>query len=105
MSLELNLKNVVNALKKVTEVEDLGLKLDVPEHVVEIVMRDFHTTNDQKREVLKWWLNNLNPAWEKIITALRSMNKLVIAKEVELVSQGGSLHVPEKRSYGDGKKL
>ena len=97
MSLELNLKNVVNALKKVTEVEDLGLKLDVPEHVVEIVMRDFHTTNDQKREVLKWWLNNnLNPAWEKIITALKSMNKLVIAKEVELVSQGRSLHVPDE---------
>lgn len=67
MSLELNLKNVVNALKEVTEVEDLGLKLGVPEYVVDRVRRDFHTTDDQKREVLKWWLNNnLNPTWGRL---------------------------------------
>ena len=67
MSLELNLKNVVNVLKEVTEVEDLGLKLGVPEYVVVRVRRDFDTTDDQKREVLKWWLNNnLNPTWGRL---------------------------------------
>ena len=97
MSLELNLRNVVNALKEVTEVEDLGLKLGVPEYEVDRVKRDFHATNDQKREVLRWWLNNnLNPTWGEIIAALRSMNKLARANEVALVSQGRSLHAPNE---------
>lgn len=97
MSLEVNLKNLVNALKKLTKVDDLGLRLDVPGYELDKMGIDFPKIEDRKREILKWWLNNnSNPTWKKVKDVLREMNLPVLANEVAEASKGRSHHEPSE---------
>ena len=83
----MNLVKLVDVLQKVTDVDDLGLHLGVPKHELEKFRQDFHTTDERKREMLQFWLNQtLNPTWERVTTALRAMGKLAIANAVTNVS-------------------
>ena len=99
MPLEVNLDNLMQVLKKVTEVDDLGLHLGVPEHELAQISREFRETDEQKREILKWWLKNDLVEWERVTTALRAMNKPVLADAVTVVSKCESLHdQPKEKS-------
>ena len=95
--MEVSLKNLVNALKKLTEVDDFGLRLDVPGYELDKMGRDFPKIEDRKREILKWWLNNdSNPTWEKVKATLRAMNLQVLANEVAEASKSRSQHEPSE---------
>ena len=89
--------NLLDVLKKVTDVVDLGLHLSVPKHELDEIRQDFCTTKERKREMLQWWLDHtLNPTWERVISALRKMDKPVLADAVTVVSQRESLYEPRK---------
>ena len=97
MPLEVNLVNLLDVLQKVTDVDDLGLHLGVPKHELDKIRQDLHTTDEQKREMLQWWLDHtLNPTWERVIWALRVMGKPVLADAVAEVSKRGSLYEPPR---------
>jgi len=97
MGLEVNLVNLMDVLQKVTEVDSLGLHLGVPEDVMVEIRQDYHMTKDQKRAILKWWLDNdLNRTWGKVITALRAIHKPVLADAVARVSERQSLYEPDE---------
>ena len=87
--------NLVDVLQKVTEVNKLGLQLGVPKRELEKIRQDFRKVDEQKREVLQWWLDHtLNPTWEKVIGALEAMHRPVLADAVAEVSKRGSLYEP-----------
>ena len=48
MPLEVNVGNVLDVLKKVTDVDDLGHHLKVPEDVFAKIRQEFHTTDEQR---------------------------------------------------------
>ena len=86
---------LLDVLQKVTDVDDLGLHLGVPKHELEIIRQDFCKTKERKREMLQWWLDHtVNPTWGRVISALRAMNKPVLANAVALVSKRESLYEP-----------
>ena len=58
MHLKVNLVNLLDVLQKVTDVDDLGLQLGVPKHELDKIRQDCHTMEEQKRQVLQWWLNH-----------------------------------------------
>ena len=96
--MEVNLKNLLNALHKLTEVDGFGLRLDVPDYEIDKMRKDFPIIEDRKREILKWWLNNdSNPTWEKVAANLRAMSLPVLADEVAEASKGKIQHKPSKK--------
>ena len=93
MPLEVNLVNLVDVLQKVTDVDNLGLHLGVPKHELDKIRQDVYTTDERKMKMLQWWLDHtLNPTWEMVTSALRAMNKPVLADAVTLVSKCESLY-------------
>ena len=83
MGLELNLVNLMDVLQKVTEVDSLGLHLGIPKHELDRMRLDYRMQEQRKMAMLEWWLNhNLNPTWERVITALRAMHEPVPVAEV-----------------------
>ena len=97
MTLEVSLVNLMDVLRTVTDVVDLGLHLGVPKPEMDKIDQNFHTKDERKGKMLQWWLDDtLNPAWEKVITALRAMHKPVLADAVALVSKRESLYEPSR---------
>ena len=97
MPLEVNLVNLLDVLKKVTDVVDLCLRLGVPKQELDEIRQDFCTTKKRKQEMLQWWLDHtLDSTWERVISALRKMDKRVLADAVTVVSQCESLYEPRK---------
>ena len=97
MTLEVSLVNLMDVLRTVTDVVDLGLHLGVPKHEMDKINQNFHTKDERKKEMLQWWLDHtLNPTWERVITALRAMHKPVLADAVALVSKHESLYEPSR---------
>ena len=77
--------------------DDLGLHLSVPKHELDEIRQDFCTTKERKWEMLQWWLDHtLNHTWERVISALRKMDKPVLADAITVVSQCESLYEPRK---------
>ena len=94
MPLQVNLENLLDVLQKVTDLDDLCLHLGVPKHELNRIRQYCHTADEQKWKMLQWWLNNDIVEWEVVITALRAMNKPVLADAVEVVIKEDSLHEP-----------
>ena len=94
MPLQVNLENLLDVLQKVTDLDDLCLHLGVPKHELNKIRQYCRTTDEQKWKMLQWWLNNDIVEWEVVITALRAMNKPVLADAVEVVIKEDSLHEP-----------
>ena len=106
MPLEVNLVNLLDVLQKVTDVDNLGLHLGVPKHELDEIKTNFHRTQEQKRGMVRWWLNNdLNPTWERVIAALKAMHKPVLADAVAVVSKWESLHEPPTEELQRGDKM
>ena len=73
--------------------DNLGLHLGVPKHELDKITQDVYTTDGRKMKMLQWWLDHtLNPIWEMVTSALRAMNKSVLADAVMLVSKRESLY-------------
>lgn len=91
--------NLVGVLQKVTDVVDLGLHLGVPKQELDQIRQDFHTKDEQKRNMLQWWLKNDLAEWEQVISALRAMKEPVLADAVAVVCKCESLcESPTKES-------
>ena len=103
MPLEVNLVNLLDVLQKVTDVDDLGLHLGVPKHELDKIKQSFYWKDEQKAAILQWWLKNDLAEWERVISALREMNKPVLADAVEVICKCESLHEPptEESPRGD----
>ena len=105
MGFELNLVNLMDVLQEVTEVDSLGLQLGVPRHELDKIWQDFwQETEERKRAMLKWWLDNdLNCTWEKVISALRANYNPDLADEVAQVSKRQTSKTGEENLNKVGK--
>ena len=82
--LDLSLKNLINALRKLTDWYDLGLQLDIEDHCLEKFLSENHAIEERKRAMLRFWLQSDEEAsWEKLLLALREMKQHCLAKEIE----------------------
>ena len=83
---EINLKNLVNELKSVTEWHPLGLQLDVPDYELRRVEQDCSGVNRRVAEVLQYWLNNCSEekrSWQTIADALKKISQGNLARRVD----------------------
>ena len=95
--MKVNLANLVEVLQNVTDVYRLGLHLDVDKSVLNRIRKDFRMTDDQMVEMLQYWLSNdLRPTWNRLISALKAMNRKKLAAAVTTVSKRESLHEPPR---------
>ena len=93
MTLGVSLVKLMDVLRTVTDVVDLGLHLGVPKSEMDKISPNFHTKDERKAKVLQWWLDHtLNPTWDRVITTLKAMHKPVLADAVALVSKRESLY-------------
>ena len=104
--MEVNLENLVDVLRKVTDVDDLGLHLGVPKHELDIIRQYIYWKDQQKTTLLQWWLNNDLAEWERVISALRTMKEPVLADAVAVVCKCESLHEsPTEESQRGDKNI
>ena len=72
----LDLKTVLNALHKAkARWYDIGIQMEVEEHVLDAIKSQFETPAECLRELVKTWLKRVNPqpaSWEELLQALRS---------------------------------
>ena len=87
---ELKLKTLLNELCPVrVNWYNIGLQLDIPHTTLDCFKQNYSDQSDLMREVLKYWLDTAvdpPPAWETIVTALRSsiVDKKKVAEQLEL---------------------
>ena len=81
--LEFKLKHVLIAVEDVaTEWHKLGLNLDVPEHILNLVGSN-PDIEDRLRMMLSKWLDyDPEASWDKLANALNTMGKNVIAANI-----------------------
>ena len=80
----LSLKNLTNALREVDDWQDLGIQLDIEYHELQKFVSDHQKTEQRKRAMLQFWLNqDTQASWEKVISALSEMKLNRVAKEIE----------------------
>ena len=79
------LKNVLNALKDVVDWKSLGVQLDISApRIKEIDTNNRGQVADCKRDLVQYWLeSDVSCSWKKLIDALKKMDKLVLAEEIE----------------------
>ena len=84
LDLKLKLKNVVNAVKDVTNWKDLGLQLDLEESTLALIASQYGVSaNDCRREMLSTWLKfDPKASWEKLACALTAIGENVVAANV-----------------------
>ena len=68
LDIELKLKNVVNAVKDVTNWKDLGLQLDLEESTLALITSQYSVNaKDCRREMLSTWLKfDPKASWESL---------------------------------------
>ena len=84
-SLELNMKNLTNALVDVSDWETLGIQLGVKKSKVKEIGidRNYRSPHLSKIDVLDFWLrNDLVASWEKLAIALDAMDEREAARVV-----------------------
>ena len=80
----LSLKNLTNALNEVDDWEGLGIQLDIEYHDLQKIFKDRSTTEERKRAMLQFWLNNdMKPSWETLCYSLEKMGLKRIAEEIK----------------------
>ena len=100
----MNLENLVDLLRKVTDVDDLCRHLGVPKHELDIIRQHIYWKDQQKTTLLQWWLNNDLAEWERVISALRAMKEPVLADAVAVVCKCESLHESSTEESKRGDK-
>ena len=93
---DLSLKNLINALNKVDDWEGLGIQLDIEYHELQKIFKERLTTEERKRAMLQFWLeNDAKPSWETLLLALSKLNLKLIADEIKRDYQVPSGTQPE----------
>ena len=96
MMSDLSLKNLINALRKLTDWYDLGLQLDIEDHWLEKFSSENQRIEKCKLAMLQFWLQSDEEAsWEKLISALREMNQNRLATEIQKKYQMSSRPLSE----------
>ena len=86
---ELKLKTLLNELCPVrANWYNIGLQLDIPHTTLDCFRQNYSDQSDLMREMLKCWLKiavDPPPAWEAVVTALRSplVNEKKVADQLE----------------------
>ena len=77
-------KNVVNALKDVVEWNLLGDQLDISaSKIKEIDINNRGQVADCRRALVQYWLeSDVSCSWKKLIDALKSIDKSVLAEKI-----------------------
>ena len=77
-------KNVVNALKDVVEWKSLGVQLHISaSKIKEIDVNNRGQVAECRRVLLQYWLeSDVSCSWKKLIAALKSIGKSVLAEEI-----------------------
>ena len=79
----LSLKNLTNALREVSDWQDLGIQLDIQYHELQKFVSEHQTTEERKRAMLQFWLDHdTNASWKKIFSALSEMQLNRAAEEI-----------------------
>ena len=83
---DLSVKHLLTACKSVTDWHTLGIHLDLTTSQLDEIQADYHAhrVNRLKTEMFKVWLKSSPGAsWTDLITALRAMDKITIASEIQ----------------------
>ena len=83
-------KNVVKALKDLVEWKSLGDELDISAPKInEIDINYRGQVADCRRALVQYWLeSDVSCSWKKLIDALKSIDKSVLAEEIIRTYQG-----------------
>ena len=78
------LAELENELCEVVDWQKLGVHLEVPNHRLSIIERNYpHDIERCRREMLDWWMNNrVMRSWAVIVQALIKIEKGVRAHEI-----------------------
>ena len=75
---------LVRELNQVSQWDVLGIFLGLSESEIEVIERDHHDTARRRIVMLKNWMDkDVNASWEKVIDALKSMLKNVLANQLK----------------------
>ena len=80
--IKLELKDVVVAVREVTEWYDLGLQLGLPDYVLKVVASHPNVEEHQRMMLSKWLESDPSASWEKLAAALCTIGKKVSAEKV-----------------------
>lgn len=74
---------MLNALKGVSDWVELGIQLDVEMQQIKEIEDQYRYSPRCKIELLGYWLTNEHePSWDKLVTALKNMDKRSIARKI-----------------------
>ena len=71
---------------------ELGVELDLPEHVLNSIKRENRTEARRIAEVLRYWLNNGEACWKDIVEVLKRIGgheNIIKTIELEYITQSG----------------
>lgn len=80
--LKLKLKDVVVAVRDVTEWHDLGLQLGLPEHVLKLIEAHPNIEGHRRMMLSKWLESDPQASWEKLIAALMTLRRKDVAENI-----------------------
>ena len=81
--LEFKLKHILIAVKDVaTEWHELGLYLDLPEHILKPIDSNPDVESHLRMMLSKWLDNDPEASWDKLANALNTMGKNAIAASI-----------------------
>lgn len=82
---EPTLLSLMDELETVTDWEELGLRLGIPEHQLkEIKVEHRGVVTECRSIMLSCWLKSIvNPSWEEVITALGRMKEWNVAARIK----------------------
>ena len=82
IKLNLQLKDVVVAVREVTEWYDLGLQLGLPDYVLKEIAAHPNIEEHRRMMLSKWLEFDPSASWEKLAAALFTIGKKVSAENV-----------------------
>ena len=102
--LKLELKDVVIAMKDVTEWYELGLQLRLPDSTLALIARDPDVAGHQRMMLSKWLQFDTEASWEKLAAALAVIGKNVLAENVRRRFMGAVAQISNRELDQDAKK-
>ena len=91
------LKDLVNAVRKITDWYDLGLQVDLPEEILNGIRSDPDSSHRKTLMLSKWLDYDPAASWQKLADALTTMGQVVAAKEVKTRFIGIGAQQPAKQ--------
>ena len=77
------LRDLVNAVRRVTDWYDLGLQVDLPEEILNEIRSDPDSSHHKTLMLSKWLDYDTAASWQKLADALTTMGQVVVAEEVK----------------------